>query len=127
MSEIKSELDAEEQRKHRFRAYAFLLGVSGENHQFSATKFQITNFNLFLGVSAVVGFARTIATAKKSDPSFFDKGVAGSKGMTESGASLAMRALGWGSLFAILGTGSIAFSIYKLSGAKDVSDFYYEN
>lgn len=72
-------------------------------------------------MSAAIGFARTVASAKKSDPSFFDKGVAGSKGMSETGASLALRALGWGSLFAIMGTGTICFSIYKLSGAKDVS------
>lgn len=59
--------------------------------------------------------------AKKSDPNFFNKGVAGSKEMAETGASLALRALGWGSMFAVLGTGSLAFAIWKLSGAKDVS------
>lgn len=30
MSEIKSETELEVQRKHKFRAAAFLLGVSGE-------------------------------------------------------------------------------------------------
>lgn len=75
----------------------------------------------FVGISAIVGFGRTVSMAKKSDPNFFNKGVAGSKEMAESGASLALRALGWGSLFAVMGTGSLAFAIWKLSGAKDVS------
>lgn len=124
MSEIKTEIDAEERRKHRFRAAAFLFGVSGDTR---LKFFQITIFTQdrisFAGISAVVGFARTVAMAKKSDPNFFNKGVAGSKEMAETGASLAMRALGWGSLFAVMGTGSLAFAIWKLSGAKDVSLF----
>ena len=32
-----------------------------------------------------------------------------------------MRALGWGTLFAFMGTGAMAYGIWKLSGAKDVS------
>lgn len=43
---------------------------------------------------------------------------------SETGANLALRALGWGTLFAFLGTGSLAFAIWKLSGAKDVSGFF---
>lgn len=42
--------------------------------------------------------------------------------MADTGANLAMRALGWGTLLAVLGTGSLAFAIWKLSGAKDVSN-----
>lgn len=42
--------------------------------------------------------------------------------MADTGANLALRALGWGTLFAVLGTGSIAFAIWKFSGAKDVSE-----
>lgn len=75
---------------------------------------------ILLGISAAAGFGRTLAIAKKKDSNFFNKGMTGSIEMTENGANLAMRALGWGTLFAVLGTGSIAFAIWKLSGAKDV-------
>lgn len=69
-----------------------------------------------------MGFGRTLATAKKTDPSFFHKGMAGSIEMPigETGANLAMRALGYGTLLAIFGTGSLVFAVWKLSGAKDV-------
>lgn len=79
----------------------------------------------FSGISAAVGFGKTLATAKKKDPSFFGKGMTGSIEMAESGSSLALRALGWGTLFAVLGTGSLAFAIWKLSGAKDVRTFQF--
>jgi hypothetical protein len=76
---------------------------------------------LFLqGVSAAVGFGRTLATAKKTDPNFFNKGMTGSIEMAETGSNLAMRALGYGTVLAIVGTGSLAFAVWKLSGAKDV-------
>lgn len=78
------------------------------------------NFN-FGGISAAVGFGRTLATAKKTDPNFFNKGMVGSIEMAETGSNLAMRALGWGTFFAIVGTGSLTFAIWKLSGATDVS------
>ena len=41
----------------------------------------------------------------------------------ESGASLASRALAYGSLLAVIGCGVFFFSIWKLSGAKDLQDF----
>lgn len=74
------------------------------------------------GVAAGVGFGRTLATARKTDPSFFQKGMTGSIEMPigETGANLAMRALGYGTLLAIFGTGSLMFAVWKLSGAKDV-------
>jgi hypothetical protein len=34
---------------------------------------------------------------------------------------LALRALKWGTLLAIIGTGSFCFGVYKLTGARDVS------
>lgn len=46
--------------------------------------------------------------------------MAGSIEMADTGANLALRALGIGTVFAILGTGSMAFAIWKLSGANDV-------
>lgn len=79
--------------------------------------------DLFLGISAAVGFGRTLATAKKTDPNYFSKGMTGSIEMADTGAHLAMRALGWGTVLAFLGTGSIAFAIWKLSGAKNLEEF----
>ncbi|XP_055540815.1 transmembrane protein 242 [Wyeomyia smithii] len=92
-----------EERKYRFRAAAFLTGVAG--------------------ISAIVGFGKTIMTAKKSDPQFFDKGVQGSIAMRETGAGLALRAFGWGTLYAFLGTGTICYGIWKLSGATNMREF----
>jgi hypothetical protein len=61
--------------------------------------------------------------ARKQDPSFFNKGMTGSIEMADTGAQLALRALGYGTILAIVGTGSICFAIWKLSGAKDLQDF----
>jgi len=95
--------ETDKQRKYRYKAGAFLVGVAG--------------------ISAAVGFGRTLATAKKTDPSFFSKGMTGSIEMADTGANLAMRALGWGTVIAVLGTGSLCFAIWKLSGAKDMNEF----
>lgn len=103
------------------RAHSFWeLPVS--SNQTIAIKFDYSTLHSTSGISAAVGFGRTLATAKKADPNYFNKGMVGSIEMvSETGANLAMRALGWGTLFAFLGTGSLAFAIWKLSGARDVS------
>ncbi|XP_055597129.1 transmembrane protein 242-like [Uranotaenia lowii] len=93
----------EEERKFRFRAAAFLAGVAG--------------------ASALAGFSKTLMSAKKSDPQFFEKGIQGSIVMQETGASLAMRALGWGTLYAVLGTGAICFGVWKMTGATNMKEF----
>lgn len=61
--------------------------------------------------------------ARKKDPNFFAKGMQGSIEMADTGAQLALRALGYGTVLAIVGTGTICFAIWKLSGAKDLKDF----
>uniref|UniRef100_A0A2M4C272 Transmembrane protein 242 n=1 Tax=Anopheles marajoara TaxID=58244 RepID=A0A2M4C272_9DIPT len=94
---------SEEERKFRFRAWAFLASVGA--------------------TAAVAGFSKAIMTAKKSDPKYFDKGLHASLSLHEAGTSLALRALGWGTLYAILGTGTICFGIWKLSGATDMREF----
>jgi hypothetical protein len=73
------------------------------------------------GISALVGFGTTVASVKKKDPAFFNKGIAGTREMTETGASLAVRALGWGTLYAIVGCTVLFYSIWKLAGVRDVS------
>ncbi|XP_040167567.1 transmembrane protein 242 [Anopheles arabiensis] len=98
-----AEEQAEERRKFRYRAGAFLAAVGA--------------------TSAVAGFSKAIMSAKKSDPKYFDKGLHGSLALHEAGTSLALRALGWGTLYAILGTGTICFGIWKLSGAKNMEEF----
>ncbi|XP_070496308.1 transmembrane protein 242 isoform X1 [Chironomus tepperi] len=112
-------MSEDEKRKHKFRATAFIVGVAG--------------------ISALIGFSRTLAIAKKNDTQYFDKGIsANSIEMTETGAQLgievflltslavhinSLRALKWGTLIAIIGTGSLCFGVYKLSGANDLKEF----
>ncbi|KAI0208732.1 transmembrane protein 242 [Lamellibrachia satsuma] len=75
------------------------------------------------GMSMMCGFGATLAVAKKKDPNFFTKGLLAGEHIPESGAALAMRALGWGTLYAVTGVGLICFGIWKLSGAKNMEDF----
>jgi multisubunit Na+/H+ antiporter MnhF subunit len=73
------------------------------------------------GISALVGFGTTVASVKKKDSAFFNKGVASTREMTETGAALAMRALGLGTLYAVIGCSVFFYSIWKLAGVNDVS------
>ena len=52
--------------------------------------------------------------------------MTGSLEMADTGANLAMRALGYGTVFAVIGTGTLAFTVWKLSGAKDVRHLIVE-
>lgn len=72
------------------------------------------------GVSAVVGFGATLVAVKKQDPKYFEKGLTSAAQLSETGAGLALRALGYGTLLAFSGCGLLFFSIWKLSGAKSV-------
>lgn len=73
------------------------------------------------GISALVGFGTTVASVKKKDPAFFSRGLAGTREMSETGTSLAMRALSWGTLYAVIGCTVLFYSIWKLAGVNDVS------
>lgn len=78
-------------------------------------------------MSAMIGFSSTVMSSKKKDPEFFNKGLmpqGGSKGASEAGAALAMRALGWGTIYAVGGCGVLFYTIWKLLGVNDVSRFY---
>ncbi|CAG9785074.1 unnamed protein product [Diatraea saccharalis] len=92
-----------EERLQRIKAGAFLASIAG--------------------ISAIVGFSATLSAAKKSDPKYFNKGLHGSVEIADAGAILALRALGWGTLYAVAGTSCLCYGIYKLSGAKDLKDF----
>jgi len=96
------------------------------------------------GVSVLFGFGATLAAAKKSDPHFFDQGVTGRfenvaetqaasstvgkhrrsiVAPIESGASLAARALGWGTLYSVAGCSVLFYGIWKLMGVSDLKEF----
>lgn len=72
------------------------------------------------GISAIIGFSSTLAAARKQDPTSFGKGFVPTKELHETGASLAVRALGWGTLYAVTGCGLLFYSIWKFTGAKNV-------
>ncbi|BET01023.1 Ulp1 protease family, C-terminal catalytic domain [Nesidiocoris tenuis] len=100
-------------------------------------KKKFMNFNdrmqagLFLGsisaLAATGAFFATLAAAKRKDPKMFEQGtnlamrVRGD--YDESGVELALRALKWGTFYAVTGTGLICYGIWKLSGAKSMEDF----
>lgn len=103
------------------------------------------------GLGLLSGFGGAVAAAKKQDPASFDLGLAPSKAgkiylkgkrshvkirrglgliyqpssvqLHESGTILARRALAYGSLWAVFGCSVLFYSIWKLSGAKDLKDF----
>ncbi|XP_008549119.1 transmembrane protein 242 [Microplitis demolitor] len=75
------------------------------------------------GISALVGFGTTVAALKKKDPKFFQEGIVGVKGATEPAVSLAVRALGLGTLYAVTGCGLLFYGIWKMSGATNALEF----
>lgn len=86
---------------HAFTAAAFLTGVAG--------------------ASMLGGFGMTLGMAKKKDPHMFNKGMMGARELHEAGGALAMRALGWGTFYAVTGFSIFCFCAWKLTGSKDVS------
>lgn len=83
------------------------------------------------GIGLLAGFSGALAAAKKQDPASFDKGLVGNltqaerqhMKLHETGAKLAARALGYGTLYAIGGCGLLFFGLWKLSGARDLAEF----
>ncbi|XP_071746596.1 transmembrane protein 242 [Lepeophtheirus salmonis] len=77
---------------------------------------------LFLaaGIGLFSGFGGAITSIKKKDPKSFAEGIVVKK---ESGVAFAARALAYGSLLSICGTGIFFWGIWKVSGAHDFEDF----
>lgn len=72
------------------------------------------------GVAAIAGFGKTLAASKRQEQVLVEKGVIENVRLLDAGSSLAMRALGWGTLCAVVGTFSFSYGVWKLSGATNV-------
>uniref|UniRef100_R4FJX9 Transmembrane protein 242 n=1 Tax=Rhodnius prolixus TaxID=13249 RepID=R4FJX9_RHOPR len=76
-------------------------------------------------VSACIAFAMSIASAKRKDPKMFQIGSSFSREYQENGVELAMRALKWGTFYAVTGCSLVCYGIWKFSGAKSMEEFRF--
>jgi len=79
-------------------------------------------FSLVAGMSITGGFGAAITMAKRREPTYFDKGFLASNKLAESGGSLALRALGRGTAYAVGGFTLFCVIVWKLSGFHSVGE-----
>lgn len=75
------------------------------------------------GASVLFGFGLTLAIAKKKDPALFLKGLTKTSNINESGGALALKALGWGTLYATTGFSLFCFAVWKALGVENLQEF----
>ena len=101
------------------------------------------------GFGMLAGFGGALSQVKKQDPGHFDKGMTGhdpaeeaaktdamrrmdnaamekirnARAVHESGAALASRALGWGTVYAFAGCGLLFYSLWKVMGVNNLKEF----
>ena len=74
-------------------------------------------------LSVLFGFSTTLAGVKKNNPDVFQKNVVSPSITGDAGVRLALRALGWGSVYATLFCSTVVYGIWKISGAKSFEEF----
>lgn len=76
------------------------------------------------GIFFLSGFSSALATSKKNNPKYFNRSLKkNEEDHTAAATDLALRALGWGSLYSTVGCGILFYTIWKVSGATTFEEF----